>query len=479
MKKLIILTIILLVNCTERDDFDDVRVSTQDDFDDVRASTQTGDLNSVFKNALISDLRNNITRTQNITITAVDSKNHRIKTNYNNLSNLTEFGTSGESWFICQGNQASTLVEITVVDTRSGWIYYGEVHSGSFNSSVGSKVEFFNPFINYKFIPANRPLFAPYPTSVIEGIFNYIQSGGVIEKTDGTYVLLCPVVFGRHASRSIYYATSDNLEHWTFVNTKLLSTDQISFARTTGNVFSLGNPMKLNNGNYLVLLGVQQTNRNYTSAYMIMNENLSIVQQPQEIMINGWNGTGQNGFPLSIIKYDGKYRLLLHRRHSANINREIHEIIINGGNETTLFNALNNGVIESSTMIHKGTTSSGYLAGKADDAVYIEYNNKLYMFIGGESETRGWVTHQNREYGLAKLIGNTWEHDVRSPLIINPVQLFKAYPEYNFAWDHAGGFISPIIKNGYLYVFLAMGTDYPDYFLSGIKIGSADFLKNL
>ena len=31
-------------------------------------------------------------------------------------------------------------------------------------------------------------------------------------------------------------------------------TDQISFARTTGNVFSLGNPMKLNNGNYLVLL---------------------------------------------------------------------------------------------------------------------------------------------------------------------------------------------------------------------------------
>jgi hypothetical protein len=64
----------------------------------------------------------------------------------------------------------------------------------------------------------------------------------------------------------------------------------------------------------------------------------------------------------------------------------------------------------------------------------------------------------------------TWKHDARSPLIVNPVQLFKKYPIYAWAWDHLGGFASPIIKNKTLYIYMAFGTDNPDYFISGIKI---------
>lgn len=69
-----------------------------------------------------------------------------------------------------------------------------------------------------------------------------------------------------------------------------------------------------------------------------------------------------------------------------------------------------------------------------------------------------------------KLNNDTWKHDPRSPLIVNPVQLHNKYPIYNWAWDHLGGFVSPIIKNNTLYIFMAFGTDNPDYFITGIKI---------
>ena len=64
-----------------------------------------------------------------------------------------------------------------------------------------------------------------------------------------------------------------------------MSTDQIPFAKRTGNVFSTGNPLELQDGTFLVLLGVEQPNGNFTSAYMIINKVLEIVKQPQEIQI--------------------------------------------------------------------------------------------------------------------------------------------------------------------------------------------------
>ena len=63
-----------------------------------------------------------------------------------------------------------------------------------------------------------------------------------------------------------------------------------------------------------------------------------------------------------------------------------------------------------------------------------------------------------------------WAHDNRSPLIINPMTLHHKFPELEWAADHLGGFISPIFKDNYLYLFLTMGSDNPDYLLSGIKL---------
>ena len=84
---------------------------------------------------------------------------------------------------------------------------------------------------------------------------------------------------------------------------------------------------KLENGNYLVLLGVEQPNNNYTSAYMIVDENLNIMQQPKEIMIPDWHGENQNSFPLALTKFENEYRILFHRRNPNFIDREIHEVI--------------------------------------------------------------------------------------------------------------------------------------------------------
>ncbi|GAA4106127.1 hypothetical protein GCM10022393_00370 [Aquimarina addita] len=463
MKKILLVSIFFFIIACRVDD-----LSQTEDYNPEYGYEEVfpeGSLNYLFSNALISDRINNIERLNPITITEYDELNNRIKTNYTNIENLTIESNDNQSWFITQGGEASTVVEIISVDLDSGWITLGETYLGSLNKNSGAKIEFFNPFVNYSIIN-DRPLFDSYPTSVTEGVFNYIQPGGIIEKSDGTYVLLTPVVFGAHASRSLYYATSNDLENWTFHNDKILSTDMIPFAKTNGNVFSTDNPYKLENGNFLVLLGVQQPNDNYTSAYMIIDENLTIIQQPKEIMISDWNGEDQNSFPLALTKFDDQFRILFHRRNPNFIDREIHEVIA-----TDLFSALDsNSSIISSSLLHRGSNNSGYLRGKADDASYIVFNSKLHVLLGSEELSSDYVTSNNREYGLMNWDGNTWIHDSRSPLLINPVQLYRKYPVYDWAWDHLGAFASPIIKDGTLYVYMAFGTDNPDYFISGIKI---------
>ncbi|WP_136468468.1 hypothetical protein [Flagellimonas onchidii] len=466
MKRIsIVLVIITFVSCSKDDmeSFEDIRMEEQEHEEEEEPPLEG--LNALFNNCLISDKHDNITRKQPIEITAYDPSKHRIKTNYKKLKQLLIEGTDGESWFITQGSEASTIVEITKVDIESGWISIGETYLGKLNATVGARLEFFNPFVNYEIIN-KAPLFNPYPKNVVEGDFNYIQAGGLMEKSDGSYVLLTPVIFGTHTKRSIYFATSTDLEKWNFHNKKLLGTETIPFAKPKGNVFSSGNPLKLENGTFLVLLGVEQPNGNYTSAYMVIDENLNIVQSPKEIMIDSWNGLDQNGFPLSIIKFDGRYRIMLHRRHPNFIDREIHEIIIDD-----LFNALDHGKsIVSSTMIHKGVNSTGYLRGKADDVAYIIYDSELYIFIAGEEVSSGYLTSRNRQYGLAHWSGGTWVHDKRSPILVNPVQLYNKYPVYDWAWDHLGTFLSPIVKDDHLYMFTAFGTDNPDYYITGIKV---------
>ncbi|MCM4151015.1 hypothetical protein DHD05_05365 [Arenibacter sp. N53] len=424
-----------------------------------------GSLNSFFSNCLISDRSSNIARNHPIQIIEYDQELNRIKTNYSNLENLLEQGTNNQSWFVTQNAEASTVVEIVSVNTTEGWIGLGNTYLGSLNTRIGATLEFFNPFINYEIIN-DRPLFSPYPTVASEENLHYIQPGGIIEKSDGTYILLTPVVFGPHTKRSIYYASSTNLEDWTFHDDLVLETMTIPFAKANGNVFSTGNPFRLEDGSLLVLLGVQQPNNNYTSAYMILDEDLNILQQPTEIMIPEWNGLEQNSFPLSITKFNNEYRILFHRRNPSFIDREIHEIVA-----SNLFDALNlNQSIISSNIIHKGNASSGYLRGKADDAAYMEFNSELYILLGAEELGSTYLTSRNREYGLVKWNGGSWDHDSRSPLLVNPVQLYTKYPEYDWAWDHLGAFVSPIIKNNTLYVFMAFGTDNPDYFISGIKV---------
>ncbi|AXT61738.1 hypothetical protein D1816_15715 [Aquimarina sp. AD10] len=465
---LLLLVVVLIFSCS-KDDPEEIEIIEENPNEEIinceKEDFLSGSFNKVFTNTLISDHCDNIKRENPIQILQYDQGNNRIKTNYKGLDQLRKKGSENQSWFMVQGSEASTIVEILDIDITNGWISLGTTYLGKPNYTIGASIELFNPFVNYSIIN-NRPLFDPYPTSVSEGNFNYIQPGGIIEKSDGSYVLLTPVVFGAHDKRSIYYATSTNLEDWTFENKKLLGTETIPFAKTSGNVFSTDNPLKLDDGTFLVLLGVQQPNGNYTSAYMIIDEDLTIIKQPTKIMISGWNGPEQNSFPLAITKHNDSYRILLHRRFPNLIDREVHELIV-----TDLFDALNNGgSIVSSTMIQKGSISSGYLRGKADDATYIKFNNELYILLAGEERSSSYLTSNNRQYGLMSLEKGIWKNDRRSPILVNPVNLYTKYATYNWAWDHLGAFISPIRKNDDLYIFMAFGTDNPDYFISGIKI---------
>ncbi len=426
---------------------------------------QPQSLNEVFENCLISDNQNNIERSDPILITQSDEVRKRIKTNYKRLENLISTDAQQHKWYITQGEEASTIVSIENIDLESGWISLGETHAGVFNMDQDETLEFFNPFLNYSIIK-NGPLLKPYPSHVNEEYINYIQAGGIIKRAENDYVLLLPTVFGAHESRAIYYATSTDLENWSFIPRKILGTETISFAKKSGNVFSTGNPLLLDDGNYLVLLGVEQPNGNYTSAYMILNERLEIVQEPQEIKIPDWHGLRQNSFPLAVTKHDDLYRVLLHRRSNRFIESEIHEITTSN----ILKTFANNENVLSSKMIHQAKNESGYLRGKADDASYINYNSKLYIILGSEESPSEYLTSLNREYGLLSLEDGIWVHDQRSPLIVNPVNFHDVDPEYDWASDHLGGYVSPIFHEEYLYLFLTFGTDNPDYLLSGIKI---------
>lgn len=431
-----------------------------------------------FQNALISDRFNNITRTDNILITAHDATAKYIEINSPEahstmLANPT--GTGSETWFITQGGEASTLVDVTTISTAgTNRLYYGTTYLGSPNFAVGQKIELFNPFINYNYIPTDNPLFNPYPTTVGGVSFSYIHTGGMFEKINGTYVLLCPVSFNNDNERKIYYATSPDLETWTFTDTLLLEDSTISFAKHPGNVFTDSNPLKMNDGKYLFLLAVETPSGNYTSAYMVIDENLNITTPPTQITINSASFNFTNHFPLAITYYNGGFRAVIHNRaDNIDLNKEAWEFVLTITNTDTNLLAFLNGTsaVTTATKIHDADLESGYLNGKMDGAEYIAYGSDLFLLKASEQENVGnWVTSNNREIGIAKLVSGAWVDDVRSPILVNPVQLYNKYPQYDFAWDHFGAPFAHIIKNGWLYLYINSGTNSPDYWVSGIKI---------
>jgi hypothetical protein len=124
---------------------------------------------------------------------------------------------------------------------------------------------------------------------------------------------------------------------------------------------------------------------------------------------------------------------------------------------------------KTSTIINN-STASGYLNGKINDISYINYQGELYLLIGSEEKESRFITYDNRVYGLARLKDGQWTHDKKSPNILNPIGYEYRFPEFIWATDHLGGFVSPIIKDDDLYIFMSFGTDNPVYDLTGIKV---------
>lgn len=415
-------------------------------------------LEDKLSNALISDLYSNVDRNNPIMIIEYDVANNRIRTNYDHLEQLKVRVETDKGWFVTQSEDSRDFIAITEVDIQTGWI---SLEGEGFD--LDQHVEFFNPLINYQIIN-NGPLLDPYPEFIEGDNFNYIQSGGIFQKEDSTFVLLTPVVYGNHDKRSIYFATSKDLHHWEFHEKAFLTSNMIPFARPNVNVFTTGNPLQMEDGNLLFLLAVEQNKGEYASAFMIVDENLNINVQPQ--LIKFYNLNIENSLPLSITKFNNQYRILIAVRNPELKRQQILEITTS----ELLATITGENAIFNETTIIDYHFSSGYLNGKIDDISCLKYQGDLYIIIGSEEKESSYLTFDNRVYGTARLEGEQWIHDKKSPTILNPIGYENRFPEYMWATDHLGGFVSPIIFNEELFIFMSFGSDNPDYYLTGIKI---------
>jgi len=172
MNRVLLFLITFLIFSCNNDDSEEIKpiveIPNEETTNCENEDFSQNNLSKLFANALISDNCNNIKRDNPIEITQYDQTENRIKTNYKKIDQLLTKGSNDESWFVVQGSQASTVIEINDVDTNSGWISLGDTYSGRL--SIDASIEFFNPFVNYSIIN-NRPLFEPYPSSVTEGNF--------------------------------------------------------------------------------------------------------------------------------------------------------------------------------------------------------------------------------------------------------------------------------------------------------------------
>ncbi len=464
---------LLVSSC--QNDFEEFEEEIENESNAPMPNNNEGALNRVFSHALISDAQNNLDRENPIIIKEHDIDNNRIKVNYPDLFKLKRMGTNGESWFICQGNQNSVFSEIIDVDITSRWITYGGNYLGSVDYSVGMKIEFFNPFVNYEIIPNREtPLFNPYPTPKELGLleYHYLLPLSVFQKPNKAYVLLFGAVIGNHIRRQLYSASSADLVNWTVNGTPETFLDNLPFGDGDGRAFITGNPIVLDSGNLLFTFGVTHSNdsSSYMGGYFITDSSFNIIGFPKQINIPGYTGTSNNFIPMSSIKYNGKFRLLFHRRLSQVIDRDNHEFICDS-DDASILDMLDSGNYQSTSVIHKGSdySSNSYLWGHSDNNSYFIYENELYLLSQQTAHAYGWVTHWNREQGLIRLVDNDWLQDSRNPLIVNPVQLFRKYDDMFWNYDHLGGIVCPILKDGYLYQFLTMASDNPDYFISCVK----------
>jgi len=433
-----------------------------------------------------------------ILITELDTANSRFKCNLSDLSPLLVRGTGNEGWHIATGSQASNFCSLLNVDTNTGWIHYGTAHLGSMGFTVGKKIEFFNPFVNYRILNNNSPtlatapsisnIFAGYPSMLGGNTFGYFNGMAGIRKPNGTYrvymVATSNPIYGR-----TYVAEDANIDgHFTLSNggtTPFLSSADIDPTSQNMNgmreclVYSTD---KINNG-YIALLSTKDNNDVQFPSFMFLDDNGDKIQGKgilRAILIDAfWTSINADSSRpptlFSCVKYQNKYNLSVGHWGGDKLTQTKYRVILKElvQSDNDLVTALTSTnvaqYIDSYSLIHKGTNYQnpdirrGYTQFK-----FFVLDEKLYAFYFMEIDLTfnyGSILDQNRMSGLIVFDEDTQEWDWSGGMqFINPIQLYNVNPYLWWCFDHSASFANIIIEDNKIYFITGLATDNPDYF---------------
>lgn len=323
--------------------------------------------------------------------------------------------------------------------------------------SVGNKVYFMNPFKNGTMI-SHDPLLGPDGTWGAK----YVQTGGIIEKSDKTYKLICSG-YSAGGVFTIGFASSTDLETWAYdAGNPVYEPDTSPFNKdwSKTSLWSPANPIKkIGTSYYYWLLQGKNTSNVWELGAAVVDEDFNVISVYDDaVQIPGQTNTyGNSGG--SIVYYKGDYYVSVVRRTQAIYDDWIAYFM---KMDMDTFTALDSEVIITSNGLNNWNGRN------VDHTSLFVYNDILYCFVGGTGESSSGPLFGNRTYGLLRRTSTGWEQAVNNPILVNPIEGIYLWPSVQpWGIDHTGGYLSPIIKNNKLYIFFTMNYATHSYYVTG------------
>lgn len=434
-------------------------------------------LSNSLKLCYVADTRlDNVNKLSPLQVTEHNATLDYIKVNLNDLAFLEQRGTSDEPWVLSLGGENVTYAEVVRVQQDLGEIYYIE-KKGTFNPTVGTKIEFFNPFLNYELLTRTPLLTLTDLASITATSYNFIVANAIVEG-DGYYDM---IVQAYGTNNAFYIARSTDLQNWTFIN------EQFSAYSASGMEMA-SSPYRLDDGNLLVFAAFKKTTPTWSSVIGIFDNDYVEIQtfqyvtfpKPADILAQDEDTLEI----LDVIHFDGHYRAIVHYRKDDNDPNEVtKEVKVKSEkSDANLMKFLERGFLDAEYKwidVQDSAMFNIFATKKNDGATYVENNGRLSLLLGAESANNGeGITSNNRVIGMGILKkgltedSERWEWDKASPFIINPIQLHISYPDLDWAWDHIGRQMSFVIVNNTMYLFTSFGGDQAtiEYAPAGLKL---------
>lgn len=325
--------------------------------------------------------------------------------------------------------------------------------------SVGNKVYFMNPFLNGRMLDYDY-LLGPAGTWGAK----YITPGGIIEKSDGTFTLVCNGVSAAGVG-TIGLAHSVDLYNWTYDPASPLFEGNVSpFNKTwcsSSGIQSSCNPVKIPGSPYYYWMVTGKNASNLWDMGMaIIDEDFNVISVYDDPFVITGHANNYGNAGGSFIYYNGQYYAAIVNRTQAVADDWIAYIMNVDMTDLSVSNV---------SQLITSTGLNNWNGRNVDVTTLFVYNDRLYCIVGGTGEATAGPLYGNRSYALLKLTSTGWVQIVNNPILTNPIEGVYLWPSVQ-SWciDHAGGYYSPIIKDNKLYVYLSMNNGTDSYRITGM-----------